>query len=127
MKAYRFIGKEEFEALKAGETLHNETHWNEINDTNSIGFCFFSHRAKDLNKILDYGTDWLDFIASKAYALVAVEMDTMKKGFGWYANGKMTEYSVTEYSMKDVTGIFQWEEIGMDDDFNSLFRIDRIA
>ena len=126
MKAYRFIGEEEYKALKAGEILTNTTNWSELNDTNSVGFCFFSHRAKNLSKVIDYGTDWLDFIANKAFAMVAVEMDSMKKGFGWYGNGRMTEYSVVTYSIANVTGIYQWKEIGFDDDCNTLYEVTEI-
>lgn len=126
MKAYRFIGKEEYELLKKGETLFNNTKWSEMNDTNSVGFCFFSCRSTKMEKVVDYGLDWLDFIAAKAYAIVAVEMEQMKKGFGWYANGKMTEYSVTTYSIENVIGIYQWKEIGWDDDFNTLYKVTEI-
>ena len=126
MKAYRFIGKDEAELLMKGETLHNETKWSEINDTNSVGFCFFTSRSENLEKVLDRGLEYLDFIASKAYAIVAVEIENMKKGYGYYAAGRMTEYSVKEYSNRNVTGIYTFEENGWDEEYNTIYKFKKI-
>lgn len=42
MRVVRFMGKQEFDDLLAGKTLHNTTDWNRAgNATNARGFCFF--------------------------------------------------------------------------------------
>ena len=105
MTLYRFVGKDELTALLNGETLINTTDYSEMNDTNSIGFCFFADNRKNatINSIAARAEDYLGGIVN-TYAIVKIEVETARRAYGWYAVGKKIEYNLTEYSVKNVVG-----------------------
>ena len=107
MKLYRFVGEKEMSRLINGETLINTRDWSEINDTNSIGFCFFAYnRTNDLRKIVANALDeWGLAGIVKADYIVEIEIDNARKAWGWYSGGKRTEYNLTSYSINNVKSI----------------------
>ena len=115
MKLYRFIGTKEMNRLMNGEVLERTTDWSEINDTNSIGYCFFAYnRTNDLRKVVTNALeDWLGGIVKAEY-IVEIEVDSARKAYGWYSCGRKTEYNLTSYSMKNVKSIHKVERLSAD-------------
>jgi hypothetical protein len=116
MRLIRFMSQGEFDALLAGETLHNtrDHHRYSGGRTNSIGFCFFDLSVPP-EKRMEYLSGVVDMDA-------VIEIDTnakLKKGQGIYRDPDqdeiyliaawlgsvepptipVREYSLTEYSL----------------------------
>lgn len=100
MKIFRFMSKEEFDKLLAGEILVN----NKKHDanTNSIGFCFMEGDP-------EYCYEFLSGIVSDEVCVVFETKKELNKSFGIYAdpNGffydtiTQDEYCTEEYNLED--------------------------
>ena len=121
MEYFRFMSKKEFNKLKKGEELYNETV--HIGKTNSIGFCFL--------RLDEYEPeDAIHFLSGIVNAEICVKIKTkhkLKKCYGIYAKPlnklskidkdfffdlliglpkiermKVNEYTCKNYSLNDV-------------------------
>ena len=100
MKIFRFMSKEEFDKLLAGETLVNNK--NHKANTNSIGFCFMKDDP-------EYCYEFLSGIVSDEVCVVFETKKELNKSFGIYAdpsgsffdNIAKDEYCTEEYSLED--------------------------
>lgn len=103
MLVYRFMSKDEYEKLIRGEKLKND--WVHDGHTDSIGFCFMPYKEDKPEDAYRY----LSGIVSPEVCVVFSTSHPMKKGYGiyadwskgWGAKQEKTEYSTTEYSLKD--------------------------
>ena len=110
---------DEFEKLKNGETLVNNTnHGAEGRHTNSIGFCFFDVDFDDIEDLKHEICMVYEFASGIVSDDVVVVFDTsgkeLNKGYGTYANPYgaffdtmlVDEYSTTEYSKYSLKPLF---------------------
>lgn len=118
MKLYRFIGQDELNKILKNETLENDTDWSLLNDTNSVGFCFFAYnRTNDMRKVVSMALeDWLNGIVTEDY-IIEIETEKAKKSYGYYACGKKSEYNLTQYSKENVKHIYSVKKLNVKDWF----------
>ena len=112
MELSRFMSKEEYDLLMAGETLRNTTvHSAEGNKTESVGFCFFEEDPAE-------AIEWLSFLVDAQYCVtMEVPDDLVRESKGRYRDVEADEerdicdevpmlwrkeYCTTEYSISQV-------------------------
>lgn len=123
MIVHRFMSKREYDALMAGNVLHNETDHKALGQkSDSVGFCFFPESP-------DEAIHWLSFIVD---ADVCVTMDIpdpmLQESKGRYRDVEKdkgsnlfdvpptlwrTEYCLTEYSLQTVHVLYVTDQYKM--------------
>ena len=109
MKVNRFMSAKEYEALMAGQPLHNETnHGAKGVKSTSIGFCFFTENPDKAIHWLSglVTTDWLvemeipdEMLNESKGRYCDVDRDT---GFGMPPMMWRKEYCLTDYQLSQV-------------------------
>ena len=120
MKLSRFMSREEYDLLMAGETLRNTTdHGADGNKTESVGFCFFEEDPAE-------AIEWLSFLVDAQYCVtMEVPDDLVRESKGRYRDVDedekrglydevpmlwRKEYCTTEYSLSQVRILFVTQE-----------------
>lgn len=130
MKYYRFLGEDEFAAIRNGDTLVNKNaHIGQR--TSSVGFCFLREDSRAMGGMYEYGLDPDDPLGTALEMIGGcmgddtyfVEFETDQdnrflEGFGvyadamspgWYDRVSVNEYSVTEYSTDWLRPLKAWK------------------
>lgn len=140
MIVHRFMSMREYNALMAGEELHNDTiHKTEGLKSTSVGFCFFTEDPEE-------AIHWLSFLVdADACVTLVIPQELLSETQGRYRDVEKdkgntlldavpmmwrTEYCLTDYSLQTVRVISMTEKYRMYGKFpeNATFweRIERL-
>lgn len=109
---FRYMGREEYEALMDGRKLVNESRHVGAN-TNSAGFCFFKSRGDLDSDIVRSSSYTAEIVSEYVCVLFRNEGAQLKEGYGLYADPygdfldsmTVTEYSTTEYDKTSMVPV----------------------